>query len=88
MARNVEIAQCAIMRVKARSLTGRIILSNDERIALNNAINAVKMPLYDYYRKSDEEVRNAFINAVIGGLGATFTLRNKEKIEQCLKINL
>lgn len=81
---NTEIAQARLLRLKADTVIKGLTLTREVKTAVLTAISQVTMPLFKYYKDSDESIKKSFIGLVIGGLGNKVEDTTKEEIKKCL----
>ena len=81
---NTEIAQARLLRIKADTVVKGLSLTREVKTAVLTAISQVTMPLFKYYKDSDESIKKSFIRLVIGGLGNKVDNTIKEEIIKCL----
>jgi hypothetical protein len=85
---NTEIAQARLLRLKADTVIKGLGLPREVKTAVLTAIGQVTMPLFRYYKDSDEQIKQSFIKLVIGGMGNKVEDNYKEKILLCLSKKL
>ena len=81
---NTEIAQARLLRLKADTVIKGLTLTREVKTAVLTAISQVNMPLFRFYKCSDEQIKQSFIKLVIGGLVNKVEDTTKEEIKKCL----
>ena len=81
---NLEIIQAVQLRFKAHYLIGYTNLSSELKTALKKAVDGVRLNLCDYYNKSGDEIKKAFVNKVLTGLGEEVDSSKRERLRKWL----
>lgn len=88
MVNNIEVAEAATLRMKARIAIRGSLLSMEIKKAVIEAVDKVQLPLYMFYNKTKEDTAKSFIHRVIGGLNETVRDKYGEEINKCLMLKL
>lgn len=82
---NLEVAEANSLRLKARIAVRGLSISPNDKKAVIEAIDAVKLPLHQYYRINKEDTARAFVRKVMAGIGDDVEEKIKGEIEKCLQ---
>lgn len=85
MNNNLEVAEAATLRLKARIAVRGLRLPPKAKEAVMAAIDAARLPLYKYFKISKPDTARAFIRKVLAGLGDEIQEKERGEIEKCLK---
>lgn len=85
MNHNLEVAEAATLRLKARIAVRGLGLPTKVKEAVLAAIDAARLPLYQYYKISKPDTARAFIRKVLANIGDEIQEKERGEIEKCLK---
>lgn len=84
----LEIAQSKTLKIKSSVAVKGLGLDRATLIIVEDAIQAVVMPLSKYYKVNDNTIKRDFINSLIAEIGNKLDIRIKEEVVRCLNKKL
>lgn len=81
---NLEVAEANSLRLKARIAVRGLSISPKDKKAVIEAIDAVELPLHQYYKVNKEDTARAFVRKVMAGIRDNVEEKIRGEIEKCL----